>query len=156
MDGTELWTLRPGGVWVPRSPPPAGTVPVAGPVAGDGRLFAPAWRMAPGRPGGRQASLVVLAWDPATDDWTMADASLPVRAEGAAWTGSLLVVVGEAGLAWDPRAGTWLVLPDPGGDRDRQFPSVVWAGDRLVIWGGDRSDGDPLPDGREIVWVSRG
>lgn len=87
------------------------------------------------------------AYNPTTDSWR----SFPRtperlgRTNAIVWTGSEIVVWPvfpdgdplrrvEKGMAFDPTAGTWRVLPDP-----PAWPSwldMVFTGDSLIIWGG--------------------
>lgn len=98
------------------------------------------------------------AYDPAADTWT----PVPGLAGGAiapeaasAWTGSELVVwsttadkagrsVANTASAYDPGAGRWRALP-PAPITPRRLAALVWAGDRLLVWGGIRNlPGDRL------------
>jgi hypothetical protein len=98
------------------------------------------------------------AYDPATDTWT----PVPGLAGGAiapeaasAWTGSELVVwsttadkagrsVANTASAYDPGAGRWRTVP-PAPITPRRLAALVWAGDRLLVWGGIRNlPGDRL------------
>jgi hypothetical protein len=83
------------------------------------------------------------AYDPAANTWT----PIPALAGGAiapeaasAWTGSELIVWPETGStasAYNPRSGRWRTLP-PAPITPRRLPGAVWAGDRLLVWGGIR------------------
>jgi hypothetical protein len=98
------------------------------------------------------------AYDPAADAWT----PVPGLAGGAAWpdgagawTGSELVVWSATGdrdlrslantvSAYDPAGRRWRRLP-PAPIGPRRLAGVVWAGDRLLVWGGLRNlPGDRL------------
>jgi hypothetical protein len=92
------------------------------------------------------------AYDPAADTWT----PVPGLAGGAAWpeaagawTGSELLVwsttitsdlrsVANTASAYNPGSGRWRRLP-PAPIAPRQLAGLVWAGDRLLVWGGLRN-----------------
>jgi N-acetylneuraminic acid mutarotase len=94
----------------------------------------------------------VWAYDPAADTWT----PVPGLAGGAAWpeaagawTGSELLVwsttitsdlrsVANTASAYNPGSGRWRRLP-PAPIAPRQLAGLVWAGDRLLVWGGLRN-----------------
>jgi len=84
-----------------------------------------------------------FSYDPATDEWRNF-ASSPQGlgwTNEIAWTGSELIVWPSTverrvhqGLALDPEADSWRVLPDP-----PAWPaalSLAYTGDALIIWGG--------------------
>lgn len=96
------------------------------------------------------------AYDPATDTWRRI-APLPgsdVRYGfhgTAVWDGREILVIGaganaRATFAYDPRTNRWrrlAPLPAP-----RPGAAAVWAGRRLVVWGGSNARGTAqLPDG---------
>jgi hypothetical protein len=89
------------------------------------------------------------AYDPAADTWT----PIPAPAGGAiapeaaaAWTGSELVVwsattdrqgrsIANTASAYNPSSRRWRTLP-PAPIAPRRLAALVWAGDRLLVWGG--------------------
>jgi hypothetical protein len=91
------------------------------------------------------------AYDPAANTWT----PIPALAGGAiapeaasAWTGSELIIwsatTSQDGLrirnnasAYNPRSRRWRTLP-PAPITPRRLAAAVWAGDRLLVWGGIR------------------
>ena len=95
------------------------------------------------------------AYDPAANTWT----PIPAPAGGvivpevaSAWTGSELIIWsaienregpprGNVASAYDPRSGRWRTLP-PAPIIPRRLAGVVWAGDRLLVWGGIRNLSD--------------
>ena len=95
------------------------------------------------------SSMVVLAYVPATDTWTM---SPPLPDDrflgGAVWTGSELLLVGgvqngpeDQAWSFNPSTGDWTRLPDPG------IPPVermkgVWTGTEAVFYGGYAGAGE--------------
>jgi hypothetical protein len=87
--------------------------------------------------------------DPATETWS----DLPKALIGRHWYGGPSVggdryVVTEQGAILDVATGTWEPLPAPPIAADEQA-LAVWAGDRLIVWGGYRWD---RPDeGAEMV-----
>jgi hypothetical protein len=89
------------------------------------------------------------AYDPAANTWT----PIPALAGGAiapeaaaAWTGSELIIwsatiskdgrsTSTAASAYNPRTKRWRTLP-PAPITPRRLAAAVWAGDRLLVWGG--------------------
>jgi hypothetical protein len=89
------------------------------------------------------------AYNPAATTWT----PIPALAGGAiapeaaaAWTGSELVIwsattskdglrIRNAARAYNPRTKRWRTLP-PAPIAPRRLAAAVWAGDRLLVWGG--------------------
>lgn len=89
-------------------------------------------------------------YDPDGDSWR------PMSAQGApsprihhraVWTGSEMLVVGGgmhgrgvvpiAGWArYSPTADRWLPLRDESGPARRSWPSAIWTGQELLLWGG--------------------
>jgi hypothetical protein len=102
-------------------------------------------------------ALVWAAYDPEANTWT----PIPALAGGAiapetasAWTGSELIIwsattsrdglrIRNAARSYNPRTKRWRPLP-PAPITPRRLAAVVWAGDRMVVWGGLRH----LPGGK--------
>ena len=94
------------------------------------------------------------AYDPAANTWT----PIPALAGGAiapeaasAWTGSELIIwsattskegrsTSNAASAYNPRTKRWRTLP-PAPITPRRLAALVWAGDRLLVWGGIQNVG---------------
>lgn len=79
--------------------------------------------------------------DPSTGMWTI----LPHPPEGIREYGGPSVSGSEHAVSWqgailDVAAGTWLALPAPPDAAD-DGAAAVWAGDRLLVWGGYAWDG---------------
>ncbi len=102
-------------------------------------------------------------YDPAADKWA-AKTSTAAPAFGchwdrALWTGGSLVFYFEypqrdeasgenaAGVVWDPALDAWAKIPAPGAPSQRANPSLVWAEDKLVVFGGTDIDGYELNSG---------
>jgi hypothetical protein len=104
-------------------------------------------------------------YDPATDTWTVIDPPADVRvdrlrAPSALWSGREVLLIGAPGFggpateavrgaAFDPRAGTWRTLPEPGLS-NRGAMASVWTGTELIVWGGAYFTGftsEPQSDG---------
>jgi hypothetical protein len=97
------------------------------------------------------------AYDPAANTWTPipAPAGGALAPEAAAvWTGSELIIwssttsrdgrsTSNAASAYNPRGRRWRALP-PAPITPRRLAAAVWAGDRLLVWGGIRN----LPDNK--------
>jgi hypothetical protein len=97
------------------------------------------------------------AYNPAANTWT----PIPALAGGAiapetvsAWTGSELLIwsattsqdglrIRNSASAYNPRTRRWRTLP-PAPITPRRLAAAVWAGDRLLVWGGLRH----LPGGK--------
>jgi hypothetical protein len=114
--------------------------------------------------GGSSSSTVELNtgafYDP-TQSGTAAWSTVPVTLNTpsprvlatAVWTGSSIVVWGggdregnqdyNSGSIYDPVAGTWTRMRQPGAPSARRAALGVWTGTRVLIWGGFDRDGDP-------------
>jgi hypothetical protein len=107
------------------------------------------------------------AYDPATNVWRTLPAS-PLDARSGShsiWTGSELLVLGggtwdrngndvpqSGGAAYDPATNRWRAASWPLLDRENAHP--IWAGGRLVVWGGYRTV--PEGEGYGVVPVAEG
>jgi hypothetical protein len=85
-------------------------------------------------------------FDPTTDTWS----ELPRPPENLHEYGGPSVGGGDHVVSWqgailDVAAGTWSNLPPTPVPAD-DGAAVVWAGDRLVVWGGFAWKGDPFQD----------
>jgi hypothetical protein len=78
-----------------------------------------------------------VAWDPATE--AVVDIPMPPRSVfNPIWTGNIVMYKDEQ-LAFDPFARQWLRLDVRNDDEvrlERYGAAEVWAGDRLLVWGG--------------------
>jgi hypothetical protein len=65
------------------------------------------------------------------------------------WTGSMLLALGQDGVAYVPDSDSWMMLPPAPTDATfRDSVPSVWAGDRVLVWSGLRGESsDPLADG---------
>jgi hypothetical protein len=99
------------------------------------------------------------AYDPAANTWT----PIPAPAGGAiapdaasAWTGRELIIWsaienregpprGNVASAYNPLTKRWRTLP-PAPITPRRLAAAMWAGDRLLVWGGIRN----LPDDKLV------
>jgi hypothetical protein len=98
--------------------------------------------------GARAPAADGAAFSPATGRWRQLPA-MPFSRTGfaAAWTGHQVLVWGGLtgrygsqtvpphGVAYDPAANRWSALPQAP-LRGRANPLAVWAGDQLIVWGG--------------------
>jgi hypothetical protein len=110
--------------------------------------------------GGSAEPTGTAAYDPDSDTWRELPPAPLSRLEstGAAWTGTELLVWGvstglDAGArgdvelaAYDPEADTWRSVPQPPLPMPRNGVAGVWAGDRLLLWGG--SPESPFREGQ--------
>jgi N-acetylneuraminic acid mutarotase len=89
-------------------------------------------------------------YDPATDRWTpttLASAPSPRWRHTAIWTGSRVVIWGgvsgdpytestNSGGQYDPETDAWTPTSLDGAPTPRSYHTAVWAGGRMVVWGG--------------------
>jgi hypothetical protein len=88
------------------------------------------------------------AYNPATNTWRQLPAMPFSRANFAAvWTGSQVLIWGGVtgsspaspvpphGEAYDPATNQWTALQAP--LAGRAFPTAVWTGSQMIVWGGD-------------------
>ena len=77
-------------------------------------------------------------YNPANDTWrpmTLDGAPAPTRVAEAVWTGEVVIVYSERFVAlYDPTNDEWLDVVTP--CDERSFPSVVWTGVSMLVWGG--------------------
>lgn len=102
---------------------------------------------------------------PETGTWfPMSLLNAPSSRDGhvAVWTGARLIVWGgkngggllNDGALYDPATDAWTeigVPGAPGAPAPRYGAAAVWAGDRLIVWGGDA--GSPLDTGAQLVFT---
>ena len=114
-------------------------------------------------------------YDPVADTWTPTSTlHVPLRRSSPAviWTGSLMIVWGgstrlspndqlmslDTGGRYDPRTDTWIWTSTLNAPSSRHWPTAIWTGSLMVVWGGITSFGpgdtggryDPLTD----TWTS--
>ncbi len=99
-------------------------------------------------------------YDPVANTWTAlpTDGAPEVRMNATAvWSGSALYVWGGTGESGELRSGArldfsgntptgWTALPTANAPMGRVGHTAVWAGDRMIVWGGS-AGGTPLGDG---------
>lgn len=105
-------------------------------------------------------------YNPAANTWTtMTTNNAPSARYGhsAVWTGSEMIIFGgsahldysasppepTSGGRYSPTSNTWLPIAPfmPGGSPvPRSFPSAVWTGSEMLIWGGLETSGDPYSE----------
>ncbi len=98
------------------------------------------------------------SYDPVADSWgpiTTAGAPQGREAGTAVWTGSRMVVWGgsyndftgtravQTGGRYDPASDTWAPTTIAGAPEARTRHTAVWAGSRMIVWGGIAYDGGP-------------
>ena len=100
------------------------------------------------------------AYDPASGRWASLPPSPigPVPVPEVVWTGRQMLVWGlpesqaqarhpvGRGAEFDPATGRWTPLESTGGPA-ALGQSAVWAGSRLLVWGGFAGGGAPEPGG---------
>lgn len=83
--------------------------------------------------------------------WYAQDAPTNAVTYEGLWADKTALFPGVRGLAYDPSSGAWLSLP-PSEAMARSEAAVVWAGDRLVVWGGRRGESlRPLRGGVQFM-----
>jgi len=102
------------------------------------------------------------AFDPVTNRWTLLPKSPlpPLSSPTSVWTGRMMLIWGAPeeqpnpslpiaeGAAYDPEEGRWTLLPSaPSAPGLGQV--AVWAGTRMLVWGGFAGDG-PLSAGADF------
>jgi hypothetical protein len=90
-------------------------------------------------------------YNPTMDAWTPtslgADVPSVRQAHTAAWTGSEMIVWGgyyadstfhffNNGGRYDPASDSWAATSTVGAPIGRAFPSAVWTGSEMIVWGG--------------------
>lgn len=82
-------------------------------------------------------------YDIRTDTWREHSPSLPVAEQWPQVATDREVIFGA--VAYDPQHDSWRTLP-PSPLKPREFPSTVWTGEELLVWGGALlTSGDPPP-----------
>lgn len=106
-------------------------------------------------------------YDPALAVWSKLESKAPpsflCRWENVAWTPLGFAFLFEypqtdrdtgahaGGLFWNPSTDEWAVIPATGAPSQRKVPSVVWADDKLIVFGGHDIDGYALNTGSVFV-----
>jgi len=83
-------------------------------------------------------------------------ASVPRISHAAVWTGSEMIVwaVSDGGEndsilkggRYNPATDTWAEVNSTGGPLSRTFPTAIWTGREMMVWGGQATD--VFPGGR--------
>src|ERR1044072_1614911 len=90
-------------------------------------------------------------YNPTTDSWTPTSMTMapPARADHiAVWTGSEMVVWGgfaysagghllDTGGRYHPSTNTWASVSVENAPIGRAFPSAIWTGNEMIVWGGE-------------------
>ncbi len=136
-----VYTLVPGAAeWT--APTPRGYA-VHGPVSWTGELMIGLHPFENG-PG-------LIGWHPATRMWQdLPAAPFSLADSHPLWTGDSIYFYGS-GLLYEAASGTWMRLGSSTGS-PRAYSAPVWAGDRLVVWGGGEGHRpDLLTDGFVLI-----
>jgi N-acetylneuraminic acid mutarotase len=105
------------------------------------------------------AGYVLLGTTPTGDSWQQRRETTPSSGRSfhtAVWTGSEMIIWGgrqgnldaelNTGGRYDPVVNAWKTVSTAGAPAARRLHTAVWAGNRMVVWGGN--DGhDPLNTG---------
>jgi hypothetical protein len=145
------WSYRPSSGWTELPAPPVGVGALGGSATWTGsRVLVPAIG-APLVNG--QVSDQILEFDPTAAAWqhgSRPPAGLLIL--NPVWTGHLALFGGgqQAG-AYEPTLQRWLEIP-PRPDGQSSEATSVWAGDRLLAWGGSDGESGFFPtDGLEYI-----
>lgn len=93
------------------------------------------------------------AYRPSDTCWWYAEGYAPPNSvtHDGLWADDVALFVGREGVAYDPDVDAWLRLPASGA-AVREEAALVWAGDRLVAWGGRRGESHrPLRGGVQFI-----
>ena len=90
---------------------------------------------------------------PSTDSWAPISTTGAPSGGSAVWTGSLMLVLSpdaaSAGGRYDAGSDTWTPMSRTGApELNRSWSTVVWAGNRLILWGGQSAGADQNTGGR--------
>ena len=86
-------------------------------------------------------------YNPTSNNWRpMADAPMSLHGHTAVWTGTEMIVwgdasIGNSGMAYNPTSNTWRMINSTGAPSPRVGHSAVWTGQEMAIWGGSESFG---------------
>jgi len=96
----------------------------------------------------------LVSWDAASEAWQSlapAEQSWSLNDSKLVWADGRAVALGSD-LAYDVASKTWWAMPTPTWD-DRYYAVILWAGDRLFVWGG--GEGDEIPAAFEDGFVMK-
>jgi hypothetical protein len=96
-------------------------------------------------------------YNPASNSWTalqITGAPSPRAGHAAVWTGREMIVWGGGsgfgpngydsdGGRYNPALDSWISIPTNGAPSPREFPTAVWTGNGMLVWGGLYSSGSP-------------
>jgi len=110
------------------------------------------------------------SYDPGADSWTAISklkAPDPNAIRSAVWTGTEMIVFGDAAGRYNPATNKWGTVSSVNAPFFRTGYSLVWTGSEMIVWGGDfgydtggtycpstvttppDTDGDGIPDARD-------
>ncbi len=91
------------------------------------------------------AIAVYDAWSAGANEWLRIPSAPEAKTKHAAvWADNQMIVFGglnasgratNTGFSFDPKTSTWTALPNAGAPA-RDLPQMVWAEDKLIVWGG--------------------
>lgn len=80
-------------------------------------------------------------YDPATDRWRPIASGGPRGVSGTAiWTGTEMIVWGEAGGRYDPVLDEWRPVCITSAPDSTRGHTAIWTGTKMIIWGGRAGD----------------
>jgi hypothetical protein len=94
------------------------------------------------------------AYNPETQTWRPVAAQPPggFSLDHPVWTGAEIVAYGHEPAAYEPTQDKWRRLASlQAGGIGREGESVVWAGDRLIVWGGGPGNGVGTAEGFALL-----
>jgi hypothetical protein len=91
----------------------------------------------------------LVGWDPASANWLSVPQAPRYLGDRLVWGDGRLIVVGSD-LAYDTASQAWWEIPIP--DIEADYGNIVlWAGDRLFIWGGGLGHGTEPNDAGSVT-----
>ena len=94
-------------------------------------------------------------YNPTSNSWTPTGKTpTPRRYHAAVWTGSEMIIWGgivpfnidpafytNTGGKYDPSTDSWTATTTMRAPTGREFPTAVWTGSEMIVWGGYSYDG---------------
>ena len=97
----------------------------------------------------------LMAWDATSGTWSeLPSPPFALRYPQLVWADGKVILDGR-GLVFDLQSREWWTMGNPSGT-SQPGADILWAGDRLFVWGGGRSNGhfqepEPYPNGYVLI-----